>query len=65
MAKGYRPVPRDQAFLLPPDMRDWLPAGDPVHLVIAVVDEPLHTSAVHAAAADRRGRARRALTRTC
>ena len=49
MAKGYRPVPRDQAFLLPPDMRDWLPAGHPVHLVIAVVEEHLDTSAVHAA----------------
>jgi hypothetical protein len=30
MAKGYRPVVRDQGFLLPPDMREWLP-GD--HLV--------------------------------
>ena len=48
MAKGYRPVPRDQAFLLPPDMRDWLPAGHPVQLVIAVVEEHLDTSAVHA-----------------
>jgi hypothetical protein len=25
MAKGYRPVRRDQPFLLPPDMREWLP----------------------------------------
>jgi transposase len=49
MAKGYRPVPRDQAFLLPPDMRDWLPPGHPVHLVIAVVEEHLDISAVHAA----------------
>jgi transposase len=48
MAKGYRPVPRDQAFLLPPDMRDWLPPGHPVYLVIAVVEEHLDTSAVHA-----------------
>ena len=30
MAKAYRPVNRDQPFLLPPDMRDWLP---PDHLV--------------------------------
>src|SRR5690348_12901306 len=29
MAKGYRPVARDQAFLLPPDMREWLPADHP------------------------------------
>jgi transposase len=48
MAKGYRPVPRDQAFLLPPDMRDWLPPGHPVHLVIEVVDRHLDTGAVHA-----------------
>src|SRR5258708_3970619 len=29
MAKGYRPVARDQQFLLPPDMREWLPADHP------------------------------------
>jgi hypothetical protein len=23
MAYGYRPVDRDQPFLLPPDLRDW------------------------------------------
>src|SRR5258708_36158217 len=48
MAKGYRPVPRDQAFLLPPDMRDWLPPGRPVWLVITVVEKHLDTTAVHA-----------------
>ena len=48
MAKGYRPVNRDQPFLLPPDMREWLPADHPVWLVIAVVDEHLDTSAFHA-----------------
>jgi transposase len=48
MAKRYRPVLRDQAFLLPPDMREWLPADHPVWLVITVVDEHLDTSAVHA-----------------
>jgi transposase len=35
MAKGFRPVVRDQAFLLPPDMREWLPAG---HLAWFVID---------------------------
>jgi transposase len=30
MAKAYRPVNRDQPFLLPPDMREWLPVD---HLV--------------------------------
>src|SRR5260370_33807394 len=48
MATRYRRVPRDQAFLLPPDMRDWLPGGHPVWLVIAVVDRHLDPSAVHA-----------------
>ena len=49
MAKGYRPVQRDQPFLLPPDMREWLPAGHPVWLVIRAVDDHLDTSAFHAA----------------
>jgi transposase len=41
-------VDRDQAFLFPPDMREWLPAGHPVWLVIAVVADHLDTSAFHA-----------------
>jgi transposase len=48
MAKRYRPVDRDQPFLLPPDMREWLPAGHPVHLVIAAVEQ-MDTSVFHAA----------------
>ena len=48
MAKGYRPVRRDQSFLLPPDMREWLPGDHPVWLVIAVVEDHLDTSAFHA-----------------
>ena len=47
MAKGYRRVDREQAFLFPPDMRDWLPAGDPVWLVIEAV-RLLDTSVFHA-----------------
>jgi transposase len=47
MAKGYRRVDRDQPFLFPPDMREWLPAGDPVWLVIEAV-RLLDTSAFHA-----------------
>src|ERR1700744_1731760 len=46
MAKGYRPVDRDQPFLLPPAMRAWLPASHPVWLVIAAVGQ-LDTSAFH------------------
>jgi transposase len=48
MAKGYRPVRRDQPFLLPPDMREWLPADHPVWLVITAVGEHLDTGAFHA-----------------
>lgn len=48
MAKGYRPVARDQAFLLPPDMREWLPADHPVWLVIDAVADHLDTRALHA-----------------
>jgi transposase len=47
MAKRYRPVDRDQPFLFPPDMRDWLPASHPVWLVIRVVEQ-LDTGAFHA-----------------
>jgi transposase len=46
MAKGYRRVDRDQAFLFPPDMREWLPEGDPVWLVIEAV-RLLDTTAFH------------------
>lgn len=47
MANGYRPVDRDQQFLLPPDMRGWLPPDHPVWLVISVVQR-LDTRPVHA-----------------
>jgi transposase len=47
VAKGYRPVERDQQFLLPENMRDWLPESDPVWLVISVV-AGLDTSGLHA-----------------
>jgi transposase len=48
MAKRYRPVQRDQPFLLPPDMREWLRADHRVWLVIAAVEDHLDTSAFHA-----------------
>jgi transposase len=47
VAKGYRLVDRDQQFLMPESMRDWLPESDPVWLVIAVVGG-LDTSGLHA-----------------
>jgi len=49
MAEGYRRVDRDQPFLRPPDMREWLPADHPVWLVIRVVGEHLDTPVFHAA----------------
>ncbi|GIJ08182.1 hypothetical protein Van01_13960 [Micromonospora andamanensis] len=47
MARGYRPVLRDQVFLLPPDMRDWLPDDHLVWFVLDVV-EMLDVSAFEA-----------------
>jgi transposase len=37
MAKEFRPVDREQQFLLPPDMRDWLPVDHQVWFVIDAV----------------------------
>jgi hypothetical protein len=36
MAHDFRCPERRQSFLLPPDMRDWLPEDDIVHLICAV-----------------------------
>jgi hypothetical protein len=47
VAKGYRPVLRDHPFLLPPDMREWLPDSHPVWMLIEAV-RLLDTSALHA-----------------
>lgn len=47
VAKGYRPVNRDQQFLMPESMADWLPKSDPVWLVISAV-AGLDTSGIHA-----------------
>jgi transposase len=47
MARSYRRVDREQPFLLPPDMRDWLPKGHLAWFVLEVVGE-LDTSALHA-----------------
>lgn len=47
VALSYLPVDREQQFLLPPDMRDWLPAGHLVWFVLEVV-ERVDTAALHA-----------------
>ena len=38
MSNGFKPYDRDQAFLLPPSMRDWLPAGDLAYFIVDVVE---------------------------
>jgi transposase len=47
MAYRYIPVRRDQSFLLPVNMADWLEEGHLAHFVIEVVDR-LDTAALHA-----------------
>ena len=47
MARGYRPVARDQVLLLPPDMREWLP-GDHLAWFVLEIVEQLDRSALHA-----------------
>jgi transposase len=34
----YAPFDRDQAFLLPPDLKDWLPADDIAHFIVAAAE---------------------------
>jgi transposase len=46
VAKGYRPIDREQVFLLPPNLRDWLPAGHRVWFVLDIVKQ-LDLSALH------------------
>jgi len=46
MARSYRPVVRDQVFLLPPNMAEWLPDDHLVWFVLDVV-ERLDTSGFH------------------
>lgn len=56
MAIFYRPVVRDQVFLLPPDMRDWLPEDHLVWTLLEMVDR-LDTSAFHVGRSRGAGRA--------
>jgi hypothetical protein len=39
MADNFLAGDRDQAFLLPPDLRDWLPADHLAWFVLDVVDQ--------------------------
>ncbi len=47
MALSYLPVDRDQLFLLPPNMREWLAEDHLVWLVLELVEQ-LDTSGLHA-----------------
>jgi transposase len=47
MARSYRPVIRDQGFLLPPNRADWLPEDHLVWFVLDVVEQ-LDTRSFHA-----------------
>jgi transposase len=55
MARDYLTGDRDQAFLLPPDMREWLPAGHLVWFILDVV-ERLDLSGFERVREDPRGR---------
>jgi hypothetical protein len=39
MAFNFLPCDRDQAFLLPPDVRDWLPADHLAWFVLDVAEQ--------------------------
>ena len=39
MAREFKAVDRDTPMLLPPDLRDWLPEGHLVYLVLSVVEQ--------------------------
>jgi|tagenome__1003787_1003787.scaffolds.fasta_scaffold20483749_2 hypothetical protein len=40
VARSYRPVRRDQPFLLPPDVREWLPADRVVWFLLETSAPP-------------------------
>jgi len=46
MARSYVSCERDQPFLMPPDLGEWLPVGHLVHFVLEVVDA-IDTSSLH------------------
>jgi len=46
MGVRFKPCDREQLFLLPPSLRDWLPKGDLAYFIIDVVDQ-LDLSAIY------------------
>src|SRR5215216_8072758 len=57
MAYNFLACDRDQAFLLPPDVRDWLPADHLAWFVLDVVDQLDLTGFYTSYCADGHGRA--------
>ena len=41
---NFVPFNRDQSFLLPPDLKDWLPGDDVAHFIVAAVERVSLTS---------------------
>jgi hypothetical protein len=46
MAYNFLACDRDQAFLLPPDLREWLPADHLAWFVLDAVDHPADPAAL-------------------
>ncbi len=53
--KTFRAYDQDQPMLLPPDLRDWLPAGHPARMIDDLVEHGLDLSAVYADYTEVRG----------
>ena len=39
MGQTFKPCERDQLFLLPPNMREWLPEGHLAYFILDVVEQ--------------------------
>ena len=55
MSKTFRPWDVDQAWLLPPSVHDFVPAGHPAHLIREIVREELDLGAILATSEEPRG----------
>jgi transposase len=55
MSKTFRPWDVDQAWLLPPSVHDFVPAGHPAHLIREIVREELDLGAILATYDEPRG----------
>ena len=55
MSKTFRAWDVDQAWLLPPSIHEFVPAGHPAHLVRDVVCESLEPSAILSVYGEERG----------